>query len=96
VATGGSGGSCRRSGFNFAVFSLPTTKATHFSAIAALAVNSMQIREVRGHPVCTENPIGVYRMIESAKLAAEIGGWGYECPQYRDLLIAMEPDGAIR
>jgi hypothetical protein len=51
------------------VFSLPTTKATRFSAIAALAVNSMQIREVRGHPVCTENLIRVDGVMESPKLA---------------------------
>ena len=56
MATGGSGGSCRQSRFHFAVFSLPTTKATRFSAIAALAVNSMQIREVQGHACVYRKP----------------------------------------
>jgi hypothetical protein len=29
-------------------------------------------------------------------ISAEIGGWGYECPQHRDLRIAIGPDGSIR
>ena len=55
----------------------------------------------RGNPCSTSasasiSPVWCALLVASNGVSAEIGGWGYECPQYRDLLIAMGLDGAIR